>query len=75
MVFGFVCYDYIPKERRRKLDNKSDKFVLIGYHSIVGKYVLINELDTWKRHEFEANCKNQRLMEFKLRDERGIIEG
>ena len=30
-VFGSVVYAHVPKEKRRKLDAKAEKFILVGY--------------------------------------------
>ena len=30
-VFGTIAYMYVPKEKRRKLDVKSEKCILVGY--------------------------------------------
>jgi hypothetical protein len=31
-VFGSICHRHVPEERRKKLDDRSEKLVLIGYH-------------------------------------------
>ncbi|WVZ17028.1 hypothetical protein V8G54_010010, partial [Vigna mungo] len=38
---GSVCYKHIPKEKRRKLDDRSESLILVGYHS-TGAYRLFN---------------------------------
>jgi len=38
-IFGSLAYTYIPDERRKKLDNKSEALILIGYH-LTGAYRL-----------------------------------
>ena len=30
-VFGSIAYVHVPKEKRRKLDTKSEKCILVGY--------------------------------------------
>jgi hypothetical protein len=30
-VFGIIAYVHIPKEKRRKLDAKAEKCILVGY--------------------------------------------
>ena len=30
-VFGSIAYVHVPKEKRRKLDAKSEKCILVGY--------------------------------------------
>jgi hypothetical protein len=31
-VFGSICYKHIPYAKRNKLDDKSKKMILLGYH-------------------------------------------
>lgn len=40
-VFGCAAYNHVPKELRRKLDNKSKKMIMIGYN--IGGYKLFDE--------------------------------
>lgn len=40
-VFGSVCYKYVPDQLRKKLDDKSEVMILVGYHS-TGGYRLLN---------------------------------
>jgi len=42
-IFGSLSYRHIPDERRRKLDNKSEALILVGYHPI-GAYKLYSPL-------------------------------
>ena len=30
-VFGSIAYVHVPKEKRRKLDSKAEKCILVGY--------------------------------------------
>ena len=39
-IFGCVCYAQIPKEKRQKLDETSEKCIFIGYSSISKGYKL-----------------------------------
>ena len=32
-VFGSIAYVHVPDERREKLDDKSERFIFIGYDS------------------------------------------
>ena len=41
-VFGSVCYAHVPDEKWTKLDDKSEKFVFIGYDSRSKGYKLYN---------------------------------
>ena len=38
-IFGSICYRHIPDEKRKKLDDKSESLILIGYHP-TGAYKL-----------------------------------
>ncbi|RDY02272.1 hypothetical protein CR513_14284, partial [Mucuna pruriens] len=42
-IFGSLSYRHIPDERRRKLDDKSEALILIGYHP-TGAYKLYSPL-------------------------------
>ena len=33
-LFGSICYKHVPDARRRKLDDKSEPMILVGYHKI-----------------------------------------
>lgn len=41
-VFGSVCYAYVPKETRHKLDDKSEKCIFVGYSTQSKGYRLYN---------------------------------
>ena len=41
-VFGCVTYAHVPKERRCKLDDKSEKFIFTGYSEQSKAYKLYN---------------------------------
>ena len=41
-VFGCVAYPHIPDERRKKLDDKSEKCIFIGYSDTTKGYKLYN---------------------------------
>jgi len=43
-VFGSICYKHIPDARRSKLDDKSEKMILLGYHS-TGAYKLYDPIN------------------------------
>ncbi|WVZ08788.1 hypothetical protein V8G54_022134 [Vigna mungo] len=42
-VFGSVCFRHIPDERRKKLDNKSEILIFVGYHP-TGAYRLYDPM-------------------------------
>jgi hypothetical protein len=42
-VFGSICYRHIPDQKRKKLDDKSETLILIGYHT-AGAYKLYNPI-------------------------------
>ena len=33
-LFGCVAYAHIPKEMRKKLDDKSEKYIFVGYNLV-----------------------------------------
>ena len=41
-VFGSIAYTHVPDERRTKLDDKSEKYVFVGYDSSSKGYKLYN---------------------------------
>lgn len=43
-VFGFICYKHVPDARIRKLDDKSESMILVGYHK-TGAYMLFNPIN------------------------------
>nr|KYP76489.1 S-adenosylmethionine decarboxylase proenzyme 1 [Cajanus cajan] len=72
-VFGSVCWKHIPDERRRKLDDKSMKLVLVGYHAtgayklidpitkrvVISRDVLVDEKTTWNWSSLESKSNNR----------------
>lgn len=57
-IFGSICYNYIPKQNRTKLDSKANKCLMLGYGSsrftyrlwdiendklVIGRHVTFNE--------------------------------
>ncbi|CAJ2657083.1 unnamed protein product [Trifolium pratense] len=40
-VFGALCYKHVPEAKRKKLDDRSESMVLVGYH-VTGAYKLYN---------------------------------
>jgi hypothetical protein len=32
-VFGLICYKHVPDSRRKKLEDKSEAMILVGYHN------------------------------------------
>ena len=41
-IFGCVAYTHVPDEFRRKLDNKGEKCIFIGYSDELKAYKLYN---------------------------------
>lgn len=64
-VFGSICYNHIPAEKRDKLDAKSEKCIMLGYASshsyrlwnidkdklIIGRNVTFDENSVLKRRQ------------------------
>ena len=42
-VFGSICYKHVPNAGRKKLDDKSEAMILVGYHK-TGAYRLYNPI-------------------------------
>ncbi|GAU32293.1 hypothetical protein TSUD_63100 [Trifolium subterraneum] len=61
-IFGSICYRHIPDEKRRKLDDKSEQLILIGYDAtraykmynpnnnkvVISRDVVVDEKSQWK---------------------------
>ena len=61
-VFSSICYKHIPDAKRSKLDDKSEKMILLGYHSTgayklydptnkkvhISRHVIVDENEVWK---------------------------
>ena len=43
-VFDSMCYKHVPDARRRKLDDKREPMILVGYHK-TGAYRLFNPVN------------------------------
>ena len=81
-VFGCDAYVHVPKEKRAKLDSKSEKFIFIGYKDGLKGYKLCNpvtrkvvynrgvefrELKDVIKHEVQP--KELEKIEFELKEE------
>ena len=40
-VFSLLCYVHILEEKRKKLDDKSEKAIMVGYHSTSGYRLVV----------------------------------
>lgn len=40
-IFGSLCFKHVPEQLRKKLDDKAEQMVLLGYHS-TGAYKLFD---------------------------------
>jgi len=66
-IFGSICYRHIPDEKRKKLDDKSEPLILIGYHPtgaynlydperqtmVISRDVVVDETASWSWEEKE----------------------
>ncbi|CAH9074898.1 unnamed protein product [Cuscuta europaea] len=73
-IFGSLCYRHIPDEKRRKLSDKSQKLILVGYDPtgayklfdpveqkcIISRDVIVDETATWNWDS--TNASNGRRM-------------
>ncbi|KAK2441923.1 hypothetical protein QL285_013156 [Trifolium repens] len=69
-IFGSLCYRHIPDEKRRKLDDKSEQLVLIGYDPtgaykmynptsqkvVISRDVIVDEKSQW---QWDSNVNKQ----------------
>lgn len=59
-IFGSICHRHIPEERRKKLDDKSEALMLVGYHptgayklypiqkrTVISRDVVVDETVAW----------------------------
>ncbi|WVZ10309.1 hypothetical protein V8G54_014839 [Vigna mungo] len=68
-VFGSVCHKHISDERRKKLEDKSETLILVGYHNsgayrlfnprkkeiVIRRDVLVDESTTYDWQEVESS--------------------
>ena len=69
-VFGCVAYAQVPEAKRRKLDDRGEKCVFVGYSEeskayklynpltgklVVSRYVIFSEEDAWKWNNKEVS--------------------
>lgn len=60
-IFGSICYKHVPDQLRRKLDDKGEQMILVGYHTTGGyrlfdpvakqvkisRDVVVDEMKSW----------------------------
>lgn len=83
-VFGCDYFVHVPKEKMRKLDNKAEKSIFIGYKDGVKGYklwnlvtrktiysrdVIFNEVESTSRSEYGPKEKEPGKLEFELNNE------
>lgn len=70
-IFGSICYKHVPDQLRRKLDDKAEQLILVGYHStggykllnpktmqiMVSRDVVVDEVKEWNWDEAEKRSK------------------
>jgi len=68
-IFGSLCFRHVPDQLRRKLDDKSQVVIMVGYHStgayklydpnskkiVFSKYVKFDEIECWNRKDKASN--------------------
>lgn len=68
-IFGSLCHRHIPDEKRKKLDDKSEPLILIGYHPtgayklydpvqkciVISRDVIVDETATWTWNQERVN--------------------
>ena len=83
-VFGCDVFMHVPKENKRKLDNKAKKCIFLGYKDGIKSYKLWNhvtrkivynrdvvfkEVNNTSRNEDESKEKGLDKMQFELKNE------
>lgn len=67
-VFGSICYKHVPNPKRRKLDDKSELMILVGYHKmnaymlfnpinqkiVISQDIVSNEIHVWDKNSSDA---------------------
>ena len=64
-IFGSLCYKHIADVRRKKLQDKSESMILVGYHDTdskkrieVSRDVLVCENESWNWEEQKSRVGN-----------------
>jgi hypothetical protein len=85
-VFGCLCYKHVPDQKRKKLDDKSEPMILVGYHT-AGSYKLYNPMNQkittsrdvtfaedkcWEWNNEESH--GEKYIQIELLDEQGTTE-
>ena len=65
-VFGFDAYVHVPKEKRSKLDNKSEKCIFIGYKYGMKGYKLWNPIT--KKNVYSQDVVFREFKEFPINE-------
>jgi hypothetical protein len=74
-VFGSVCYKHVSYQLRRKLDDKGDNMILVGYHITtshrlfyhivkhvkISRDIIVDELKNWSS-EYNTKKKDYELI-------------
>ena len=75
-IFGSICYSCVPEMKRKKLDDRSEVLILLGYHStgayrmynpitqkvVLGRNVKIDETRSWDWNETQTEGCNKMLI-------------
>lgn len=87
-IFGSLCHRHIPDERRKKLDDKSENLILVGYHPIgpykvynsavnqviINRYVVVDEPAAWKQEGQSGSQNVPCVLEEKDRSSGHVVE-
>ncbi|WVZ23704.1 hypothetical protein V8G54_002248 [Vigna mungo] len=72
-IFGSVCYKYVPSELRKKLDDRSETLIIVGYHPtgayrlydpakskiVISRDVIVDESTVFKWNDDEHSSNNK----------------
>ena len=81
-----MCYKHVPDARRRRLDDKSEPMILVGYHKtgayrlfnpvnekiVLSRDIVINENSAWDQNF--SNSINKPLMSYDVNEETDKVE-
>lgn len=82
-VFDSICFRHVPDELRRKLDDKGEQMILVGYHStggyklydpinkqtVISRDVVIDESTGWDWNTEAENGSTRMLIDLNSNDE------
>ncbi|KAK2969386.1 hypothetical protein RJ640_001301 [Escallonia rubra] len=72
-VFGSIAYVHVPYQQRKKLDDKSEKFIFIGYSQQSKGYKLYNPVDKKMKVSRDVTFDEQSSWDYTDRDKEQYV--